>query len=82
MTGPATKVRKTLINGYSIAPELLEYKLYQVFKPLSNTEQVAVHNDIMDDVSLMVGAGVKDLVEKVAQEIINTGKAEMMKEKK
>lgn len=36
----------------------------------------------MDDVKLMVGEGIKDLIEKVAQEIINTGKAEMVKEKK
>lgn len=81
MADPNTKVRQMLIDGYSTAPKLLEYKLYQVFKILSNQEQVAVHNDILDDVKLMVGVGIKDLVEKVAQEIINVGKAEMLKEK-
>lgn len=82
MTDPFKKVRQDIVLGYSKSPELLECRLYQIFKTLSNQEQVAVHNDIMDDVKLMVGEGIKDLIEKVAQEIINTGKAEMVKEKK
>ena len=79
MSNPA---RKILIEGYSKSPELLEYKLLQVFKSLSNPEQVAVYNDIMDDISLIVGDGLKDLVEKIASEIVLAGGAELLKEKK
>ena len=74
--------RKTLIEGYAKSPELLEYKLYQIFKPFTNPEQVAVYNDIMDDVILIVGERIKELVEKVAAEIILAGRAEMLKDKK
>lgn len=77
----AESPRKTLIYGYSVAPRLLELRLYQIFRPLDNPEQVAVHNDIMDDINVMVGEGIKGLVEKIAQEIINVGKSEIMKEK-
>jgi len=79
MSNPA---RKILIEGYSKSPELLEYKLLQVLKTLTGPEQVAVHNDIMDDINLIVGDGKEDLVQKVAGEIILTGKAELLKEKK
>lgn len=79
MSGPA---RKTIIEGYCKSPELLEYKLFQVFKSLANPEQVAVHNDIMDDISLIVGDGLTDFVVKVADEIVLAGRAELLKEKK
>lgn len=78
---PDNKVRRMLASNYEIAPELLEYKLYQVLKPLDSQEQVAVHNDIMFDIQLMVGGGMKDLIEKVATAIILIGKAEAVKEK-
>ncbi len=79
---PDNKVRKILVEGYIKSPELLEYKLYQIFKTLSNPEQVAIHNDIMDDVKLIVGGGIKNLVEKVTNVIILEGRAELLKEKK
>lgn len=78
----AESPRKTLIYSYSVAPRLLELRLYQIFRQLENPEQVAVHNDIMDDINVMVGEGLEGLVEKVAQEVINVGKAELVKEKK
>ena len=82
MAGEETtyKARKILVENYAIAPELLEYKLFQVIKPLDNDVQVAVHNDIMFDVQLMVGNAMKELVEKFAQAIILIGRAEVLKD--
>ena len=74
------EVQSMLVTGYETACELLEYKLYQILKPLESQEQVAVHNDIMFDIQLMVGEGMKDLVEKVAADIILLGKAEVVKD--
>lgn len=77
---PDNKVREKLVTNYEAASELLEYKLYQVLKPLKTQEQVAVHNDIMFDIQLMVGEGMVDLIEKVVADIILIGKAEVAKE--
>lgn len=77
---PDEKVRRMLVNSYETARELLEYKLYQILKPLESQEQVAVHNDIMFDIQLMVGGSMKDLVEKVVNDIILVGKAEIAKD--
>jgi len=77
---PDEKVRRMLVTNYEAGPELLEYKLYQVLKPLESQEQVAVHNDIMFDIQLMVGEGMKDLIEKVVHDIILAGKAEIAKQ--
>jgi hypothetical protein len=77
---PDNKVREKLVTNYETASELLEYKLYQVLKPLETQEQVAVHNDIMFDIQLMVGEGMVDLIEKVVADIILIGKAEVAKE--
>jgi len=76
------KARRTLVEGYDTSPQLLEYKLFQIFTNLTSQEQVAVFNDIMDDIQIMVGESKTILVEKIARAIINTGMAEMMKEKK
>lgn len=77
---PDKKVQQILVTNYEIAPELLEYKLYQVLKPLETQEQIAVHNDIMFDIQLMVGEGMKDLIEKVVADIILVGKGELAKD--
>ena len=77
---PDEKVQRMLVNNYETARELLEYKLYQVLKPLKSQEQVAVHNDIMFDIQLMVGEGMKDLVEKIVDGIVLVGKAEVVKD--
>jgi len=78
---PDNKARRTLVEGFSKSPELLEYKLYQVFTVLSNEGMVAIHNDAIADVAQMVGGGLKNLVEEVAQSILNVSKAELLKEK-
>lgn len=77
---PDNKVRRMLVTNYEATPELLEYKLYQVLKLLETQEQVAVFNDIMFDIQLMVGEGMKDLVEKVVADIILVGKSEVVKD--
>lgn len=78
----SNKARRTLVDGYAKSPELLEYKLYQVFTILGNDAMTAVHNDVMVDIANMVGDGLKGLVEKVAQSILDVSKAELTKEKK
>lgn len=77
---PDKKVQQMLVTNYEVAPELLEYKLYQVLKPLETQEQIAVHNDIMFDIQLMAGEGMKDLIEKVVADIILVGKGEVAKD--
>lgn len=75
------KARRILVDGYSKSPELLEFKLHQVFDVLANDAVVAVHNDVIQDIANMVGDGKKKLVEEVAQSILNVSKAELLKEK-
>ena len=79
---PENKARRTLVDGFSKSPELLEYRLYQVFTVLGNEAVVAIHNDAIADIAQMVGGGLKILVEEVAQSILNVSKAELLKEKK
>lgn len=79
---PKNKIRRTLVDGYSKSPELLEFKLQQVFGVLANDAAVAVHNNSIEDIVIMVSGGQDELVEKVAQVILNVSKAEFLKEKK
>lgn len=82
MPTPDNKARRILVDGYTKSPELLEYKLYQVFDSLNSEAKVAVHNDINFDIGLMVGDGREKLVQEVAQSILNISKSELLKEKK
>ncbi len=74
------KEQSILVKNYSIAPELLEYKLYQVFKPLNTPDQVAVFNDVIQDIGFIVGGNIGRLAKDVAGLIIQAGKEDMMKE--
>lgn len=78
-TKPDNRARTALVEGYTKSPELLEYKLYQVFTKLGSDAMVAVHNDIITDIEVMAGGGLKKLVEEIAQSIINVSKAELLK---
>ena len=82
MKTPDNKARRTLVDGYAKSPELLEYKLYQVFEGLKGEAQIAVHNDITFDIRLMIGDGLKKFVEDVVQSILNVSQSELNKEKK
>ena len=77
---PDEKVQRMLVNNYETAPELLEYHLCEVFKILETQDDVAGHNRVIFDIQLMVGEGMKDLVEKVVNDIILIGKAEVVKD--
>lgn len=76
------EARKILVDNYETAPQLLEYKLYQVLKVLESPEQVAVFNDIMCDIETMVGDAKEDMVKRIARNIIHTAKADMLKGQK
>jgi hypothetical protein len=71
-----------LVKNYSVAPDLLVYKLYQVFATLDTPEKIAVYNDIMADIKTIIGGNIERLCEDVARLIIQAGKEDLQKEKK
>lgn len=75
------KEQSILVKNYNLAPQLLEYKLYQVLKPLSTSDQVAVFNDVIQDIQYIVGGNIGRLAKDIAGLIIQAGKEDMMKEK-
>ena len=70
-----------LVKNYDLAPQLLEYKLYQVFKKLETSDQVAVFNDVIQDIGFIIGGNIERLATDVARLIIQAGKEDMMKAK-
>jgi hypothetical protein len=73
--------QQILVDNYSKAPALLEYKLFQVFGLHNTPEKVAVYNDIMQDILLMTGGSLESLCVEVARLIIETGKMDMRKDR-
>ncbi len=74
------KEQSILVKNYDLAPQLLEYKLYQVFKLLKTPDQIAVFNDVIQDIEFIIGGNIERLATDVARLIIQAGKEDMMKE--
>ena len=77
MKSDAEKAQEILVKNYSIAPDLLTYKLYQIFRVLDTPEKVAVFNDTMQDIHYIIGDSIEPLLIEMTRLIVETGKSDM-----
>lgn len=71
------QAQEVLVKNYGIAPDLLTYKLYQIFRVLDTPEKVAVFNDTMQDIHYIIGGNQEAFLAQLTRLIIEAGKSDM-----
>jgi hypothetical protein len=60
-----------IFQGYSQSEEFLALKLLKVFVPIENEQDRALHNDMIKDITAMVGKEKMGLCKKIAGIIVH-----------
>lgn len=66
-----TDKRKIISDAYNNAgSEFLAYRLTQVFAKIETQNDIALHNDVMREIDLMVQGSVEELLKDIADRIL------------